>query len=767
MKAKWAVTVLTLTMASLAALAVPAFADGPYTVSYFSYPGARSTRAWDINDAGQIVGSYEDAGLRSHAFLYENGSFATIDYPGAYGTYATGINNAGQIVGWADMNPAWQSFLYEAGSFTAVAFPAYTIPYGINDAGQIVGQTGYGVYHHGFLYDGSFSVLDFPGASVTAVFGNNDAGQAVGFFSMGIGSYGFLYDSGSFTTVSYPGYAGASGPYDINDAGQLVGTACGGYPSGCLAWVYDGENYQYLVGGQLYYAVATGINNAGQIVGHGSCSTYPCASFLAQPRDAAPPILACPDGLVLEADPGRCSAVVTYTVTATDDTGSQPTISCDSPSGSDLPVGETAVTCVATDHGGASSSCSFTVTVSDQAPPVISLAGANPASVECTATFSDPGATAIDACAGSVAVTASGSVNVGVPGSYPITYSASDGASTATATRIVTVADTTPPVLVCPAGTGAGVGESCRAVLFDILAGVAVSDSCAGSVILTQTPGAGTSLGMGTHTITLAAVDDAGNSSSCVTAFTAVNAPPVIHSLTGPSGPLVEGAPAMVSASFTDAGGQGHNAVFSWGDGSPDTSVELPPGLSTVAAARTYAGAGVYAVTVTVLDDCGQGSSAVFEFIVVYDPSAGFVTGGGWIASPGEACPVLCSGATGRANFGFVSKYLRGAQVPTGQTEFQFRAGDLNFHSTSYEWLVVAGARAQFKGAGGINGAGDYQFLLTAIDGQVNGGGGVDRFRIKIWVRETGEVVYDNKRGSADGADPQTLGGGSVVIHTQ
>ena len=178
MRAKWTVTVLTLTMASLAALAVPAVAESSYTISYFSYPGARYTRALDINDAGQIVGSYEDAGLRSHAFLYENGSFTTIDYPGAYGTYATGINNAGQIVGWANMNPAYQSFLYEAGSFTAVAFPAYTIPYGINDAGQIVGRTGYGVYHHGFQYDGSFTVLDYPGASVTEVLGNNDAGQA-------------------------------------------------------------------------------------------------------------------------------------------------------------------------------------------------------------------------------------------------------------------------------------------------------------------------------------------------------------------------------------------------------------------------------------------------------------------------------------------------------------------------------------------------------------------------------------------------------------
>jgi hypothetical protein len=41
--------------------------------------------------------------------------------------------------------------------------------------------------------------------------------------------------------------------------------------------------------------------------------------------------------------------------------------------------------------------------------------------------------------------------------------------------------------------------------------------------------------------------------------------------------------------------------------------------------------------------------------------------------------------------------------------------------------LVIAGARAQYKGLGTVNGSGNYGFLLTAIDGQVNGGGGVDK----------------------------------------
>src|SRR5439155_11096764 len=92
-----------------------------------------------------------------------------------------------------------------------------------------------------------------------------------------------------------------------------------------------------------------------------------------------------------------------------------------------------------------------------------------------------------------------------------------------------------------------------------------------------------------------------------------------------------------------------------------------------------------------------------------------------------------------------------------------------NFKSTAYEWLVVSGAKARFRGTGSVNGVGGYGFELTAWDGQANGGGGTDRFRIKIWNANQGNgVVYDNQMGAADGADPTTtLGGGSIVIHKQ
>jgi hypothetical protein len=220
-----------------------------------------------------------------------------------------------------------------------------------------------------------------------------------------------------------------------------------------------------------------------------------------------------------------------------------------------------------------------------------------------------------------------------------------------------------------------------------------------------------------------------------------------------------------ITASFADKGPSG---LASWqyrGDGGAATVLTVTGPSADVSASLNFATPGVYNVCAQASDAAANSSGEGCIYAVVYDPNGGFVTGGGWILSPPGAFapdPAL----TGKATFGFVSKYLKGATVPTGDTQFQFQVARLNFKSTAYEWLVIAGARAQFKGSGTINGAGDYDFLLTAIDGQVSGGGGLDRFRIKIWDKQGGGVVYDNQAGKPDtGGDTTELGGGSIIIH--
>lgn len=275
----------------------------------------------------------------------------------------------------------------------------------------------------------------------------------------------------------------------------------------------------------------------------------------------------------------------------------------------------------------------------------------------------------------------------------------------------------------------------------------------------------------GTFTATLTVGDGNNPAVSSDTTVTVANVAPTTVSLVpAASDPVVAvNTPITVDATFSDPAGSADEAYrcdFDWdGDDIPDSSVMAAYGACS--GTFSYAAAGVYTVKLTVADKDGSASGAIaYQFVVVYDASAGFVTGGGWIMSPADACPTgsICEGATGKANFGFVSKYQKGADVPTGNTEFNFKAGNLNFQSDSYDWLVVTGSDyAQYKGSGTINGQAApndtlFRFKIWAGDG--TGSNGEDTFRIKIWYEDNGTeiVAYDN------GMD-QAIGGGNIKVH--
>ncbi|MCW4044791.1 MAG: PKD domain-containing protein [Candidatus Bathyarchaeota archaeon] len=270
----------------------------------------------------------------------------------------------------------------------------------------------------------------------------------------------------------------------------------------------------------------------------------------------------------------------------------------------------------------------------------------------------------------------------------------------------------------------------------------------------------------GVYTVTLTVTDKDDGVGTDTLTVTVNNVAPTITIVTCPLDPIKIGTPVDFTVQWSDPGLMDtQTIVWSWGDDS-STSINIGiggDGSSTTQ--HTYLYPGVYVVSVTVTDkDGGSDTKACEYYIVVYDPNAGFVTGGGWIWSPAGAYaadPTL----TGKATFGFVSKYQKGATVPTGNTEFQFHAAGLNFKSTSYQWLVIAGTKAMYKGSGTINGEGSYGFLLSAIDG---GTKGADMFRIKIWNAETGDVVYDNMLGATETDDSTTvIAGGSIVVHSK
>ena len=233
-------------------------------------------------------------------------------------------------------------------------------------------------------------------------------------------------------------------------------------------------------------------------------------------------------------------------------------------------------------------------------------------------------------------------------------------------------------------------------------------------------------------------------------ALVSPNEPPTAN----PGGPYLGAVNTSIlfdASSSSDPDSDPLTYAWDFGDGTIETGA-LP--------IHSYAAAGIYNACLTV-NDGSLNSAPGCTMAVVYDPSAGFVTGGGWIDSTAGAYKADETLA-GKATFGFISKYQRGASVPTGTTAFEFDLAGLAFSSQSYEWLVVnqADTNAQFKGVGLINGAADpngnaYKFMLWAGDGSP------DTFRIRIWWEDAaGEhEVYDN-------GTSQPIGAGNIVVHT-
>lgn len=425
-------------------------------------------------------------------------------------------------------------------------------------------------------------------------------------------------------------------------------------------------------------------------------------------------------------------------------------------------------TWTASDDFGNSTSQSQVITVSDNTPPVFSdvpdeIVQENDPG-ECGAIVIYSEISADDNCQADVVLSFEPVSGSFFPvGTTSVSVTASDACgNTAVEYFDVIVSDTQLPTIEAPTDVAVNYDPTiCGATV--TFSDPVYSDNC-GDLILERTDGTGLISGdlfpVGTKTISYVVTDPAGNAASASFSVTIENQPPVLSNLIVPLDPVAVGTPVSVSLDFEDDNLT--EALIGWGDGN-QTAASIGQGVIT--GEYAYSIPGVYILKVQVKDACGEEVSLIHRYIVVYDPTAGFVTGGGWIFSPEGAYkpdPLLA----GKASFGFVAKYKKGSTVPDGNTEFQFKAGNLNFKSTDYEWLVIAGSKAMFKGSGTINGFGIYGFMLSAIDADLTPSADVDKFRIKIWDKEDDIVVYDNNLEIDDNADPTTeIGGGSIIIH--
>lgn len=139
----------------------------------------------------------------------------------------------------------------------------------------------------------------------------------------------------------------------------------------------------------------------------------------------------------------------------------------------------------------------------------------------------------------------------------------------------------------------------------------------------------------GSYVVTLTA-DDGEATSSDSAMVTVVNVAPDVGAISAPSDPVAVNTAVEVSAPFSDpASNDTHTCSLEWGDATANSVVE--PAASPCNASHSYSAASVYTLKMTVVDDNGGSDDATHQYVVVYDPSAGYVTGNGWIDSPPDA----------------------------------------------------------------------------------------------------------------------------------
>jgi subtilisin-like proprotein convertase family protein len=250
------------------------------------------------------------------------------------------------------------------------------------------------------------------------------------------------------------------------------------------------------------------------------------------------------------------------------------------------------------DVSGNVATCSQTVTVTDNTPPVVTC----PANIVVSSTPGVCGAvvnftpTATDNCGEPTITSVPASGSTFPVGTTTVTVTATDACgNTATCTFTVTVNDVQPPVITCPANiVVSNAPGTCGAVVNYT---VTATDNCPG-VTVSSTPASGSTFPVGTTTVTSTATDAAGNTATCTFTVTVNDVqPPVI---TCPANIVVSNAPGTCGAVVNYTVTATDNCPGVTVSSTPASGSTFPVGTTTVTSTATDAAGNTATCTFTV-----------------------------------------------------------------------------------------------------------------------------------------------------------------------
>jgi len=280
----------------------------------------------------------------------------------------------------------------------------------------------------------------------------------------------------------------------------------------------------------------------------------------------------------------------------------------------------------------------------------------------------------------------------------------------------------------------------------------------------------------GIFEVTLTADDGVNEAVSDTAIVTVSNAAPTV-TLTGPSTwqAFQAGTPVTAAVAFVDPGANDtHTCHINWDDGTTESFAATG---GTCTSTSTFPIAGMYSLAITVTDDDGAAGNTS-TLAIVFDPSAGFATAGGWLDSPPGGYPADPT-AAGKARFTAQANY-HGDIALTGNVQFGLHSALFELRSDTVEWMVITrDGKIAIKGTGHDQDGRPIGLVSYAHDGCTNTqngtcGPGADQVRLVAWdlangpTPESSPPIYDNQPGSSFDIDQTGLtpiSAGAIHIH--
>lgn len=529
--------------------------------------GGTYSSASAINDAGVVVGLAQLATGDTNAFMYVSNVMTSLGTLGGSFSSAVAVNQKGQIIGGSTIpgDTNIHAFFYSGGVMTDLGTLGGTniSVSGLNNSGHVVGYSTLAdgtqhafIWAHGTMFDLNAFLPTNSNWVLSSADRINDADRVVGTGSYNGVTQPYIMDvvlpnsapvavAGPDQTVECPLQVTLDGSGSSDPDGDSL----------TFAWTLSGAVLGTNV--TLVTSLPLGTNVVTLTVTD-PCGAVSQANVVVRVVDTTPPTGYCP-GPVSASSGADCQAplpnLVPLVVASDTCTPTNALVITQNPApGTLLGLGSHTVMLTVTDGSGNQAACGVQFTVNDTTPPNITSypgpvtvsAGAN-----CEAVVPNvlAGVLANDNCTPPAQLLLSQNPSAGTPiglGSSTIVVSVSDASgNTSTANVSLTVADTTPPsILGTPGSVTVSVGDNCQAVVPNVVTNVLATDNCTpvAQLTLTQTPAAGTPIGLGNSTIVVTVSDASGNTSTTNVSLTVVDTTP----------PSILGTPGSVTVSVGD-----------------------------------------------------------------------------------------------------------------------------------------------------------------------------------------------------------------------